>query len=213
MSEVTNAPEPTQERERVALCPVAPELADLLVRVADTSAYADHRAAAALLGGSGWRDLDEALADPAYDEPTPDVPECDLISPQGHFAYLDGYLSMPFAYEYLIGNELLEDDYWGALPGWTSEAGAWRAEFDAHTEAVVGLLRDRLGPPEYDIRQPRYKSRQVVWRRETGVVVVAQGAEPVSYHQFHHAEIYVGARKDQDGYFPGGSGIRKLVTS
>ncbi|MFD9007251.1 hypothetical protein ACFV0T_41060 [Streptomyces sp. NPDC059582] len=212
MPNVEAAVEAEVDPARVARCPVTPELADGLIRLADTDP-ADHRRTAALLREAGWRSLDDALDDPAYDEPTPDIPECDLISPHGHFTYLDGYVSMPFAYQYLIGNELLEDDYWGALPGWTSEVGAWRDEFDTHTEAVVRLLRERLGPPEYDLSQAKYDARQVVWRRESGVVVVAQGREPISYHQFHHAEIYVGSSTDQEGYFPGGSEIRELVTS
>ncbi|MCF3130831.1 hypothetical protein [Streptomyces olivochromogenes] len=200
-----------EDHARVALCPVTPEPAHGLVGIAELDLTGPGTAEQAL-GELGWRTLDDALEDPAY-ETAPDIPECDLISPLGHFTYLDGYVAMPFSYLYTIGGELLPDDYWGALPGWRSEPGAWRAEFDAHAESVVRLMTDRLGPAHYDIRRPKYAARYVTWAVGPNVLVITQRPEPISYHQFEHAEIVVCPRTVEGGHFPGGPALRELVTT
>lgn len=199
--------------ERVALCPVTDELLDQLVGLAGLD-LTDREAVEALLLELGWQDFYDAIEAPAYQEAF-DVPEADLVSPAGHFAHCDGdgAFSMPFSYLYSIRNELLTDDLWGDLPGWRSEEGAWRAEFDAHTEALLHRLTARLGPPDYDIRQPKYHARTVSWRLERNVLMVVQGTEPISYHQFEHGQLYLGSRTAERPYFPDDTAMRTLVTS
>ncbi|MFJ9814725.1 hypothetical protein ACIRU3_05525 [Streptomyces sp. NPDC101151] len=198
-------------RSRVALCPVTPELADRLVDIAGLD-LADHGVAREGLRKLGWQTLRDALEDPVY-ETAPDIPDCDLLSPLGHFTYLDGHVAMPFSYLYWTGGELLPDDYWGALPGWSSDASAWREEFDAHAEAAVQLLTKRLGPAQYDIRQPKHHARHVTWRLGSNVLVISQMLEPISYYQFEHVEVFIGPRTGEGGHFPGGPALRTLVTS
>lgn len=195
---------------RVALCPVTPELADGLCGFAELDAPG-YEAVEERLVALGWRspeDLDAQTYDTA-----PEIPDCDLVSPLGHFTYVDGGLIMPFAYKYWIGNELLEDDYWGALPGWSSQKGARRAEFDAHAEAAVQVLTERLGPALWDVRQPKCEARHVAWRVGPSILMIAQGLEPISYYQFHDAQIFICSATADHVQVPGGPPIRNLVTS
>ena len=198
--------------ERVALCPVTPELVDGLIGLAALD-LTDDDAVEAYLRADGWRDHVEAVTGPEYEQAY-DAPESNYVSPSGHFTYCDGDGSflMPFSQLYSINNELMADDYWALLPGWTSQAGAWRDEYDAQAEAVVQLFVQRLGPPDYDIRQPKYHGRNVAWRLDTNVLMVTQTTEPFSYHQFEHAAVYVGSRTAEHADFPDGPAIRALVT-
>jgi hypothetical protein len=199
--------------ERVALCPVTPELADQLIALTELDLTDDEAVTARLLG-LGWRDWREAVRGPDY-EKTPDVPEANFISPQGHFVTCDGdgSLYLPFSYLYWLGDDLLEEDCWARTPGWASEEGAWRPEFDAHFGTVVQRFTDRLGLPDYDIRQPKYHSRYVSWRLEHNVLIVGQGDEPLSYHQFEDAHVYLVSRTAEDVPFPDGPRMRALIAS
>lgn len=195
---------------RVALCPVTPELADGLRGLAELDPPG-YQAVEEQLVALGWRspqDLDAQTYDTA-----PEIPDCDLVSPTGHFTHVDRGLIMPFSYMYSIGNELLEDDYWGALPGWSSQHGAGRAEFDAHAEAAVQVLAGLLGPALWDVRQPKYEARHVAWRVGPSTLMIAQGLEPMSYYQFHDAHVFIGSATAEHVRFPGGPPIRNLVTS
>ena len=125
----------------------------------------------------------------------------------------DGTLHLPFAYLYSVDGGILDEDCWGPIPGWTSQEGAWRPEFDAHYDTVVQRFTDRLGLPDHDIRQPKYHSRYVSWRLEHSVVIVGQGPEPMSYHQFEDAHILLVSRTAKDAPFPEGEAMRALVTS
>lgn len=199
--------------EYVALCPVTPELTDRLIGLAALD-LTDDGAVEAYLSAHGWRDFAEAVTSPEYEQAYA-PPESNFMSPLGHFAYCDGDGSflMPFSQLYWINNELFEDDYWAQVPGWNSQEGAWRDEFDAQAEAVVQLFTERLGPPNYDIRQPKFHGRDVSWRMGTNVLMVTQTTEPVSYHQFEHAAVYIGSRTAEHAYFPDGPAMRALVTS
>jgi hypothetical protein len=99
------------------------------------------------------------------------------------------------------------------MPGWASAEGAWRPEFDAHFDAVVQRFTERLGLPNHDIRQPRYDTRYVSWRLEHNVLIVGQGPEPLSYHQFEDAHVYLVSRTVRDAPFPDGEEMRALLTT
>jgi hypothetical protein len=199
--------------QRVALCPVTPELADRLIGLAALDLTDD--AAVAYLLAHGWRDHAEAVTGPEYEQAYDAPDDANFVSQLGHFTYCDGDGSflMPFSQLYWINNEVLRDDLWAMLPGWTSQVGAWRDEYDAQAEAVVQLFTERLGPPRYDIRQPKYHGRDVSWCLDTNVLMVTQTTEPYSYHQFEHAAVYIGSRTAEHTYFPDSPAMRALVTS
>ncbi|MFC9678574.1 hypothetical protein [Streptomyces sp. NPDC056948] len=163
---------------------------------------------------AGWPDWSRAVRGPAYED-IPDVPEATHVTPQGHFVTCDGdgSLYLPFAYLYSVDGGLLDEDCWGPLPGWTSEEGAWRPEFDAHLGTVVRRFTERLGLPDHDIRQPRYDTRYVSWRLEHNVLILGQGPEPLSYHQFEDAHVYLVSRTVKDAPFPDGEEMRALLTT
>jgi len=125
----------------------------------------------------------------------------------------DGTLHLPFAYLYTVDGGLLDEDIWAAVPGWTSQEGAWRPEFDAHHATVVQRFTDRLGLPHHDIRQPRFPTRYASWRLEHNVVIVGQGPEPMSYDQFEDAHVLLLSRTAQDAPFSDSAAMRALLTS
>ncbi|MFF7451163.1 MULTISPECIES: hypothetical protein [unclassified Streptomyces] len=199
--------------EYVAVCPVDEELVSRVLRLAELD-LTDADAVEAATGEAGWSDWSQAVQGPAYAE-TPDVPEATHVTPQGHFVTADGdgALSLPFAYLYTVDGGLLDEDIWDAVPGWSSQEGAWRPEFDAHYATVVQRFTDRLGPPDHDIRRPKYDTRYVSWRLEHNALVVAQGPEPLSYHQFEDAHILLISRTAKDAPFPDAEQLRALLTS
>ncbi|MFD3839965.1 hypothetical protein ACFWWC_27500 [Streptomyces sp. NPDC058642] len=199
--------------EYVAVCPVGEELVSRLVGLAELD-LADAEAVAERIREAGWPDWSQAVQGPAYED-TPDVPDATHVTPEGHFVTADGdgSLHLPFAYLYSVDGGILDEDCWGPIPGWTSQEGAWRPEFDAHYDTVVQRFTDRLGLPDHDIRQPKYHSRYVSWRLEHSVVIVGQGPEPMSYHQFEDAHILLVSRTAKDAPFPEGEAMRALVTS
>lgn len=199
--------------EYVAVCPVDEELADRLLALAELD-LTDADTVGARLGEAGWPDWSETVSGPAYEE-TPDVPEATHVSPHGHFVTADGdgTLYLPFAYLYTVDGGLLDEDIWGPVPGWTSQEGAWRPEFDAHHATVVQRFTDRLGLPHHDIRQPRYNTRYVSWRLEHNVLIVGQGPEPLSYDQFEDAHVLLLSRTAKDAPFSDSEAMRALLTS
>ncbi|MFJ7332434.1 hypothetical protein ACIQU3_07240 [Streptomyces sp. NPDC101110] len=199
--------------EYVARCPVTEELVSQLLALAELD-LTDDDAIEARMRAAGWPDWSQAVSGPAYED-TPDVPDATHVSPQGHFVTCDGdgALRLPFAYLYSVDGGLLDEDCWGPMPGWTSEQGAWRPEFDAHFAAVVQRFTDRLGLPDHDIRQPRYDTRYVSWRLEHNVLIVGQGPEPLSYHQFEDAHVHLVSRTVKDAPFPDGEKMRALLTT
>jgi hypothetical protein len=198
--------------EYVSVCPVGEELVSRLLGLAELD-LTDTDTVEARIREAGWPDWSEAVRGPAYAD-TPDVPEATHVTPDGHFVTADGdgTLYLPFAYLYTVDGGLLDEDVWDAVPGWTSEEGAWRPEFDAHHATVVQRFTDRLGLPDHDIRQPKYDARYVSWRLERTVVIVGQGPEPMSYHQFEDAHIHLVARTVEDASFLDDEVLRALVT-
>ncbi|MES5821134.1 hypothetical protein [Streptomyces sp. RG80] len=199
--------------EYVAVCPVGEELVDRILGLAELD-LTDGDTVEARIHEAGWPDWSDAVQGPEYED-TPDVPEATHVTPQGHFVTADGdgTLSLPFAYLYTVDGGLLDEDIWDPVPGWTSQEGAWRPEFDAHYATVVQRFTDRLGPPNYDIRQPKYDTRYVSWRLEHNALIVGQGPEPLSYHQFEDAHILLLSRTAKDAPFGDGDELRALVTS
>jgi hypothetical protein len=199
--------------EYVALCPVTEGLVSQLLALAELD-LTDDDAIEARMREGGWPDWSQAVQGPAYED-TPDVPEATHVTPQGHFVTCDGdgSLYLPFAYLYSVDGGLLDEDCWGTLPGWTSEEGAWRPEFDTHFGTVVRRFTGRLGLPYHDIRQPRFTTRYVSWRLEHNVLIVGQGPEPLSYHQFEDAHVYLVSRTVKDAPFPDGEEMRALLTT
>ncbi|MFE0508755.1 hypothetical protein [Streptomyces sp. NPDC058964] len=82
----------------MALRPVTQEPADRIIGPPELD-LADRAVAGAGLLDPGRRTLDDVLEEPAYAS-APGVPECDLVSPPGHFTYVDGHVSMPFSAPY-----------------------------------------------------------------------------------------------------------------
>lgn len=203
----------TDADDRVSLCPVTHELVEQLVGLAGLD-LTDEAAVEGRLREWGWRDHGEAVTGPEYAD-VPDTPDADHVSPLGHFVHCDGDGSfhMPFAYLYDIGGGLLDEDLWAVTPGWSSQEGAERPEFDAHFDTVMHRFIDRLGLPDYDVRQPKYADRIVAWRLAGNVLIVGQGKEPMSYHQFEDAHVFIGSLTAENVEFPGGAAIRALVTS
>jgi hypothetical protein len=199
--------------EHVAVCPVDEELVSRLLDLAELD-LTDLDAVEARLREAGWPDWSEAVRGPAYAD-TPDVPEATHVTPRGHFVTADGdgTLHLPFAYLYTVDGGLLDEDCWGSVPGWTSQAGAWRPEFDTHYATVLQRFTDRLGLPHHDLRQPRYDTRHVSWRLEHNALIVGQGPEPLSYNQFEDAHIHLVSRTAKDAPFPDGEEVRALLTA
>lgn len=197
----------------VAQCPVTEELVSHLLALAELD-LTDADAIEARMREAAWPDWAQAVRGPAYED-IPDAPDATHITPQGHFVTCDGdgSVHVPFAYLYSVDGGLLDEDCWGAMPGWTSTEGAWRPEFDSHFAAVVERFTERLGLPNHDVRQPRYDTRYVSWRLEHNVLIVGQGPEPLSYQQFEDAHVYLVSRTVKDAPFPDGEEMRALLTT
>ncbi|WFE98857.1 hypothetical protein [Micromonospora sp. WMMD964] len=149
----------TDIEEFVASCPIGAELADQLVGLADLPWH--ERA----VTGPAMRSLGWSTAGVPTDEAR-------FVTPAGHAVYTDYGLYLPFVHYYVVGGELWPDDFWGSQPGWTSERGAGRVEFEAYLDAGIDRFAERLGPPECDIRTEgrhlaigRYSWRYAAWRR------------------------------------------------
>ena len=191
----------------VALCPITPELAGQIVDLADLP-WGDQTVTDGAMRGLGWRDND--------------VVECmnGFVTDQGHVVYSDynGFY-MPFCHSYWVGGEVWTTDEWGSLPGWSSQKGAGREEFDAHVDAAIDRFAERLGPPEYDVRTERgttatrpYIWRYAAWRRGGNALVIGPALDGFSYSQDEEAVVYIGALAE-DAPFPEPAEFPDFLTS
>jgi hypothetical protein len=179
----------------VAVCPITPELARQIVGLADLS-WDDPKVTDQAMRELGWRD-DELPID-----------EGRFATDQGHTIFGDTCFYMPFSQSYGVGGEVWGSDVWGSLPGWSSQKGALRKEFDAHVDTAVSRFAEQLGPPEYDVRTEGgtmstgpYSWRYAAWRRGENALVIGQTLEGFSYSQFEEAVVYIGALP-QEAPFP-----------
>jgi hypothetical protein len=189
----------------VAACPITPELAQQIVGLAELS-WDDPGATDPVMRGLGWR-ADEVPVDCGH-----------FVTGQGHTVYGDACFAMPFSYYYLVGGEVMEDDFWGSLRGWSSQKDARREEFDAHVNAAVDRFAELLGPPDHDVRAEGgtvstgpYSWRYAAWRRGRNVLVVGQSLDGFSYSQDEEALVYIGALAE-DAPFPEPSEFAGFLT-
>lgn len=164
----------------VACCPITPAVAERLVAVARLPLDDPDELDARLLA-LGFADddleLDDALA----------------RTPEGHHVFADDHLWMPFAYSYYVGGDLNPEDFWGTLPGWSSQADAGQEAVEAVIEAAVQAFTKVLGtPPSVDVRQDDKGRRYAAWSIDGTRLAVAQALEPFSYMQDDHAVVYIG---------------------
>ncbi|MEE6258131.1 hypothetical protein [Plantactinospora sonchi] len=172
----------------VAACPVDAGLARRIVDLADLT-WPDGETTRQVMRGFGWRDGEAVPVD-----------EGGFVTDQGHVVFGIGCFYMPFAHFYRIDGEVWTSDFWGSLPGWSSEKGAYRPEFDGYVDSAITRFTELLGPPERDGRvQGRtisvgsYSWRYAAWRRGGNILVVGQTLEGFSYSQFEEAVVFVGA--------------------
>ncbi|GAB3944023.1 hypothetical protein GCM10027614_33530 [Micromonospora vulcania] len=137
--------------------------------------------------GLGWSD-EEVPTD-----------EARFATPAGHAVYGDDCFYLPFVHSYEVGGELWSDDFWGSLPGWSSQQGAGREEFEAHVDAAIDRFAERLGPPECDVRTEgrhlaigRYSWRYAAWRRGGNILVIGPALDGYSYAQDEEAVVFIG---------------------
>jgi hypothetical protein len=190
----------------VAVCPITPELARQIVDLADMP-WGDWKVTDEAMRGFGWRDND--------------VIECmnGFVTDQGHVVYSDDGFYMPFCHYYWVGGEVWPTDEWGSLPGWSSQKGAGREEFDGYVNAAVDRFAERLGPPECDVRTKGstvstgpYSWRYAAWRRGGNALVIGQTLEGFSYCQEEEAVVYIGALAE-DAPFPEAAKFPDFLTS
>ncbi|MEO3745226.1 hypothetical protein [Plantactinospora sp. B5E13] len=189
----------------VAVCPVDPELARQVVELAELN-WDDRAAVNRAVRGFGWRG---GRAVP--------VDEGRFVTAQGHVGYGHDCLYLPFAHCYQIDGEVWTKDFWGSLPGWSSEKGAYRPEFDGHVETAVARFTELLGPPESDVRVEgrnvsvgSYSWRYAAWRRGGNVIVVGQTLDGFSYSQYEEAVVYIG-RLSEEAPLPEGAEFRNFL--
>lgn len=189
----------------VAVCPVDPELARQIVELAELT-WDDRAAVDRAVRGFGWRGGGAVPVD-----------EGRFVTGRGHVVYGYDCLYLPFAHHYRIDGEVWTRDFWGSLPGWSSEKGAYRPEFDGHVETAVARFTELLGPPASDVRVEgrnnsvgSYSWRYAAWRRGGDVIVVGQTLEGFSYSQFEEAVVYLG-RLPEEAPLPEGAEFRNLL--
>jgi hypothetical protein len=175
--------------DTVASCPITPSLVDQIVALADLP-IDDEKAAKKAIKGFGWStkglEVDEAL----------------FRTNEGHLVYGSDTYFMPFAYIYAVGTEIMEDDFWGELPGWSSRSAAGPDEFHAVRDAAVAVFAERLGPPEVDVRTDgAAKWRFAAWRRGGNAIVVGQDLDAFSYSQIEECVVHIGEHP-ADAPFP-----------
>lgn len=179
----------------VAECPIDAELAGQVIGLADLP-WDDPAATGRAMRGLGWS--------------TDGVPtdEARFVTAAGHAVYTDYGLYLPFVHYYLVGGELWPEDFWGSQPGWSSQLGAGREDFEASIDAAIDRFAERLGPPECDVRTEgrylaigRYSWRYAAWRRGGNILVVGPALDGYSYGQDEEAVVYLGEFA-QDRPFP-----------
>ncbi|MGW0215524.1 hypothetical protein ACWDXH_14135 [Micromonospora chokoriensis] len=170
----------------VASCPIDAELADQLIGLVDLP-WHDPAVTSRAMRSLGWS--------------TDGVPtdEARFVTPAGHAVYTDYGLYLPFVHYYLVGGELWPDDFWGSQPGWTSERGAGRVEFEAYLDGAIDRFAERLGPPECDVRTEgrylaigTYSWRYAAWRRGDTIIVLGPALDGYSYNQDEEAVVHIG---------------------
>jgi hypothetical protein len=183
--------------EYVAVCPITSELAGQIIDLTNLR-WSDWRATEAAMSGLGWRENDVVASINGF------------ITDPGHVVYSDheGGFYMPFCHYYCVGGEVWTTDEWGSLPGWSSEKGASREEFDAQVNLAVDRFAERLGPPGCDVRiegntasTGPYSWRYAAWRRGGNALVIGQTLEGFSYDQYEEAVVYIGGL-GEDTPFP-----------
>ncbi|MBC6456662.1 hypothetical protein [Actinomadura sp. HBU206391] len=175
----------------VAACPITPELVQQIVGLTELS-WDDPKGTGLAMRGLGWRS-DEVPLDPGR-----------FVTGEGHIVYGDGCFAMPFSYSYWVDGEMMQDDFWGLLRGWSSLEDPGPQVFDAHVNAAIDRFAERLGRPEHDVSteaRGRYSWRYAAWRRGGNVLVVGQTLDGFSYHQHEQALVYIGALAE-DAPFP-----------
>ncbi|MEV8315041.1 hypothetical protein AB0Q95_12770 [Streptomyces sp. NPDC059900] len=173
--------------DHVAACPVTPPLVEQAVALAQLP-LGDWAVSEAAMRRLGWREGGDDL-------PLEDT----LVTAEGHLAYLGDTLSLSFAHFYWAGGGDWEEDFWGTLPGWTSQADAGREVFDAHIDAAISAFAQRLGPPKGDITADggtlamgEGAWRHAAWRCGDNLLVIGPRHEALSYYQFEEAVICIG---------------------
>lgn len=169
----------------VADCPIGPELADQIVGLADLP----------------WNEpgvTDRAVRGLGWSTRVP-IDGATFVTAAGHAVYTGFSFYMPFAHSYDVGGELSPEDFWGSLPGWTSQRGAGRDEFAAQAATAVDRFAERLGTPECDVRTEgtriaigSYSWRYAAWRRGGNILVVGPALDGYSYGQDEEAVVYIG---------------------
>ncbi|GAA5192873.1 hypothetical protein GCM10023322_53410 [Rugosimonospora acidiphila] len=189
----------------VAGCPITPELARQIADLADLP-WSDGKVTDGAMRALGWRDNDVIETINGF------------VTGQGHVVYSDhdGFY-MPFCHYYWVGGEVWTTDEWGALPGWSSQKGAGREEFDGHVDAAVDRFAELLGPPQCDVRTEGrataigpYSWRYAAWRRGGNALVIGQVPEGFSLYQDEEAVVYIGALAE-DAPFPEAAEFRDFL--
>jgi hypothetical protein len=184
----------------VAACPITPELVQQIVDLTELS-WDDPKGTGLVMRALGWRS-DEVPLDPGR-----------FVTGEGHIVYGADCFAMPFSYCYWVDGEMMQDDFWGSLRGWSSQEDAGQEEFDAHLNAAVDRFAERLGPPEHDVTTKaagRHSWRYATWRRGGNVLVVGQSLDGFSYHQHEQALVYIGALAE-DAPFPPASAFANFL--
>ncbi|MDF4252087.1 hypothetical protein [Streptomyces sp. WMMB303] len=173
--------------EHVAVCPVTPLLVQQIVGLTELP-WDDRAATEAAVRHLGWQENEEL--------PLEDT----LVTADGHLACLGDHLSLSFANFYWVGGEEWREDFWGTLPGWSSQANADREVFDAQIDAAIATFTACLGPPERDLRTEGGTLamgagdwRHAAWRRGSTLLVIGPRHEGLSYFQFEEAVVHIAA--------------------
>ncbi|GAA3247908.1 hypothetical protein ACFO1B_39010 [Dactylosporangium siamense] len=189
----------------VAGCPIGPELAGQLIELADLP-WDDPDVTDRAMRHLGWSDEDIPIDDARF------------VTTTGHVVHGDRCLYLPFAHSYRVGGELWPDDFWGSLPGWTSQRGAGREEFAAHVDVAIDRLAERLGAPQCDARTEgtrisigRYSWRYAAWRRGGNIIVVGPALDGFSYCQDEEAVVYLGGFPE-NAPFPDAADFLDLIS-
>lgn len=191
--------------EYVAACPITPALVEQIVELAE-------------LGPDDPACIHQAMRDAGWDDEEVPLDDAYFVTGEGHPVFGYGCFAMPFSYSYCVGGELMTDDFWGSLPGWSSARDAGRTEFDAHVSAAVDRFAERLGPPDHDVTTEgsavstgAYVWRYAAWRRGGNLLVIGQGFDGFSYSQFEHALVYIGPLAE-DAPLPDASKFAEFMT-
>ncbi len=197
-------------RDYVAVCPISPGLAADLVGLADLRWREEN----------WWEVCDEAMRALGWcDEAATELSFAAwYVTSTGHHVFEgDHGLMVPFCEKYQVGpDHVFVENEWGKLPGWTSRLGAGHNEYDAHLSTAVRQFTELLGPPDLDVivEAPDVPSgwRHTGWRRGGNALLLAQGAEPFSYHCHEEAKVCI-RLLPPDGQFPSAERLTAFTQS